>query len=149
MRTLLATLIAMSTVGTVSAQDASPLADERWRHRILLLFVPGPDASALASFREQVHARRCDITDRDLLIAEVIGMQSGSLDGEPLPPGRIRALRDGFSVAAGRVATVLVGKDGGVKMVEDGIAELDQVFQRIDGMPMRRREMSERGTDPC
>lgn len=149
MRTLLAALIAMASVDTASGQAAGPLADERWRHRILLLYVPDPDGPALASFRERVHARQCGMTDRDLLIGEVIGTRAGSLDGRTLSRRQIRVLRGEHAMVAGRVATVLVGKDGGVKMIADGVADIDRVFQRIDGMPMRRQEMSERGMDSC
>lgn len=49
MRSRLAALIAIASVATVSARGGGPLAEERWRHRVLLPYVPGPGVSALAS----------------------------------------------------------------------------------------------------
>ena len=40
---------------------------------------------------------------------------------------------------------ILVGKDGGTKMVCDNPVKLQEVFDRIDSMPMRRQEMKTKG----
>ena len=149
MRMCAAALVATLAIGAMSAQAANPLAEQQWRHRVLLLYVPNADAQALATFRERVRERSCGVRDRDLLIGEVVGRAAASLGEQTLSPQRGRSLRREHDVAVERVATVLVGKDGRVKMVADGVADLDRVFQRIDRMPMRRREMAERERDPC
>ena len=41
---------------------------------------------------------------------------------------------------------LLVGKDGGEKLRTTEVPDLAAVFGLIDGMPMRREEMRERGT---
>jgi len=146
---LLATALAVASVGGGIARADGPLEDHRWRSRILLLYVPAAGAPALATFRERVRVRECGVADRDLVIGEVIGDDAGSLDGQVLPTGRARSLRADHGIATGRVATVLVGKDGGVKLEADGVADLDRVFRRIDGMPVRRQEMAGRGREPC
>ncbi len=149
MRTLCAVLLAIASAGAVPARGAEPLGEHQWRHRVLLLYVPAADAPALATFRERARERECGASDRDLVIGAVIGTGSGSLGGRPLAPERARLLRDVHGISADRVATVLVGKDGGVKLEVDGVARLDRVFRRIDAMPMRRQEMSQGATDPC
>ena len=148
MRYLFMTLLAAALFPAAHAAS-DPLAEHRWRHRLLLLYVPGADTPALAAFRERLRDRQCAVDDRDLVTGEVIGTDTGSLAGRPLDAQRARALRRQHGIAPERVTTVLVGKDGGVKMRVEGIADLDAVFQRIDGMPMRRREMAERGPDGC
>jgi hypothetical protein len=40
---------------------------------------------------------------------------------------------------------ILVGKDGGVKMRAPLDTAVEAIFERIDRMPMRRREMQEDG----
>jgi hypothetical protein len=40
---------------------------------------------------------------------------------------------------------ILIGKDGGVKLVQEERVSLQAVFDLIDTMPMRRREMRQRG----
>jgi hypothetical protein len=53
-------------------------------------------------------------------------------------------LRRRFNVQSGRFTVVLVGKDGGTKMVLEDRAELLKIFERIDDMPMRQQEIKER-----
>lgn len=142
-------VIAAASVGIGSVQAGAPLADHQWRHRVLLLYVPDADAPELASFRDAVRGRQCGMDDRDLVIGEVIGDDAGALGGRSLEAGSVRALRGAHGIGRERAVTVLVGKDSGVKMEVDGVADIDRVFRRIDGMPMRKQEMAERGGDPC
>jgi hypothetical protein len=59
------------------------------------------------------------------------------------------ALRDRFGRnrkgAVDGFAALLVGKDGGVKRTSYEPLDTDDLFDQIDQMPMRRREMRERG----
>lgn len=140
---LIAALLALFSVGPVAADGGNPLAEHRWNDRVLLLYAPAADAPALAHYRAELAARQCGIADRDLVTGEVIGEHAGLLGDARLSPERARSLRAHHGVPRDRVATILVGKDGGVKLNLDGVAALSQVFQRIDGMPMRQREMAE------
>lgn len=54
------------------------------------------------------------------------------------------AARREYGVADGFEA-LLVGRDGGVKLRSPEPIGPDELFGRIDEMPMRRREMRERG----
>ena len=146
---LIAALLALFSVAPVAADTDNPLAEHRWNDRVLLLYVPAADAPALAAYRAELAAQQCGIADRDLLTGEVIGEHTGTLGDARLSPERARSLRAHHGVPRDRVATILVGKDGGVKLNLDGVAALSQVFQRIDGMPMRQREMAEGGAERC
>ena len=145
MRHLLVLVLA-ACAGTASAERGSnPLAAHEWRHRLLILYVPAGEVDALARFRERVRSRRCGIEDRDLVIGEIAGSRSARLGGDDLRPADARRLRRMHAVDAAESVTVLVGKDGDVKMRAPGAADLDAVFERIDAMPMRRREMDDDG----
>ena len=41
-------------------------------------------------------------------------------------------------------AVVLIGRDGGEKFRSDGPVSVEELFSKIDEMPVRRREMRER-----
>ena len=43
---------------------------------------------------------------------------------------------------------LLVGKDGGVKLRSEEPVSIQRIFDLIDSMPMRRREMREKGRTP-
>jgi hypothetical protein len=53
----------------------------------------------------------------------------------------VQQLRDAFDIGADDHVLLLVGKDGGVKARGPLTTPLADVFQLIDGMPMRQREM--------
>ena len=53
-------------------------------------------------------------------------------------------MRQKFSVRQGSFLVILIGKDGEEKMRRQKV-NLTEIFAVIDGMPMRQREMKERG----
>ena len=127
--------------------DSDPLSPYRWKHRLLVLYVPdtGPGRATLEAFRTSLDDRMEDVLARDLLVVAV-----GDLPrpGDPLRPAvalgsperldvRRRLLLQGPDAQL-----VLIGKDGGVKARQsEGVFDLARVFELIDRMPMRRTEM--------
>ena len=65
--------------------------------------------------------------------------------GRSFTPGVEREIVDRFGLESGRrgIAAALVGKDGGVKARWSEIVEPDAVFDLVDAMPMRIREVRE------
>jgi hypothetical protein len=86
-----------------------------------------------------------EIEDRDLLVFQVFEKGPSHLGEEPIAPAEAQALRRRFNVISGRFTVILIGKDGGTKMVCQGPVELQKIFDRIDSMPMRQREMRKKG----
>ena len=136
---------------TASVVRADELAGTwRWKHRILLVW--SDHEADLVSQADLVRDRWHAWCDRDLLL--VLTEPEGGVvverfvDGGPvgpsLEPPLSRAICDRFGMddrKAGGFSAVLVGKDGGVKHRYHRIVDLDEVFSRIDAMPMRIREM--------
>jgi len=61
---------------------------------------------------------------------------------------RAPELRSRYGVSGDSFALLLVGKDGGVKLTRNEPVALDEICALVDRMPMRRREMRERGMPP-
>jgi hypothetical protein len=80
-----------------------------------------------------------------LIVFRVFEDGPSRVQEKPLSSEEAEALRRRFSVQSGRFAVILIGKDGGVKMVREHEADLQEIFDRIDAMPMRQREMREKG----
>ena len=121
-----------------------PLDELEWRNRVLLLFAPEPGDPRLAALEAALAARRCDVAERDLLVARVAAAR-GSLGERALAPAEVRALRQRFDVMRDEALVILVGKDGTEKARGER-PRLADLFALIDGMPMRRAEMRERGS---
>ncbi len=127
----------------LSADDV--LAPLRWNSRVLLVFSPHADDPRARETDRRLAQRACDVADRDLAVVRVPHGSEARLEDEPLGPAATARLRERFRVAPGDYTVLLVGKDGGEKLRSQVVPEMDDLFGVIDGMPMRRQEMRDRG----
>ena len=138
---LAATLLAGASL-VASATDANPLAAEQWRTRPLVVVVPSAQHPLLTGLQAQLRQAkgRDAFQEREMVLFTVIGGK-GRRDGQPLSADQTRGLLHAVHLKAGSPAAVLlIGKDGGIKLTEQGdhIA-LASLFALIDTMPMRQR----------
>ena len=129
----------MTLVHAISAGASAapgPLAAERWRHRVLILFADAPDDLSLARQRDILGGVVDGLRRRDVRVIEVVG--------ERTEPGMDAAsLRADFARGGG-FAAVLVGKDGGAKLHRRAPITATGLFATIDSMPMARHEAAGR-----
>ena len=133
---------------TFSPAAGSDLTAYRWKNRLLLVFAPSASEPAFAAFDRNLAEERMKVMDRDLVVFRIFEVGLSRVETQPLPNEQAESLRRKFRVEGGRLTVVLVGKDGGVKMVREHRAELAEFFDRIDSMPMRQQEMREKGAAP-
>lgn len=136
--------IAMGAVMTGSAAAAG-LEGMRWEVRPLLVFAPTADDPALERQSAMLADAADGLADRRVavLIVEPGGVRAAS--GEPAERIDAAALRSRFGVPDGAFRVILVGLDGGAKLVASEPLPADTLFATVDGMPMRQRELRERG----
>jgi len=140
-KTLTAGLLASASLMTVAADD-NPLACELGRTRPLVVVVPTANHPLLTGLQAQLRQaemrRRFD--EREMILFTVIGDQ-GHREGLPLSETQTRSMMAALELPANSpVMVFLVGKDGGIKLSEhNDQVSLEDVFGRIDTMPMRRR----------
>lgn len=107
-----------------------PLDAYRWRARVLVISAPDAGDGRLTAQRAALAAVGGGVAERDLVVLEALG------DG-----AEAAALRRRLDLPATRFRAVLVGKDGGAKLVSDSPIPPRELFATIDAMPMRRDEM--------
>ncbi|WP_040605704.1 DUF4174 domain-containing protein [Salisaeta longa] len=124
------------------------LSDYRWRYRLLLVFSPPGDTTARHAQRARWAPHRAGFAERDLRVIHVQGATNavlapmlGERPSARSGPAVARALRTRFAIPGDRFAVLLIGKDGTVKARYDAPVNARTLFERIDAMPMRRREM--------
>lgn len=126
------------------AADADPLAEHRWKHRLLLIATESAVDEDIDRMREALAARTCEIDDRDMVIGWLLTGAGSRLGSAELTTTQATALRSRLRIRPDDAQVVLIGKDGGIKARYDTPPELDEVFALIDGMPMRQAEVEAR-----
>ncbi len=127
------------------------LEEHQWEHRLLFVFAPSDTSDALAQQASAFEGHDAGFRDRDLLLLTVTRPDQGrhrtvpGADSRPLTEGAARRLRTRFDVAPDAFRVVLVGKDGTEKRRDAEPVTARSIFDAIDAMPMRQREMRESG----
>lgn len=129
--------------GVLMSYAAAQIDDFLWKNRLLIVSVSNENALLLAEQSAIFDDHYAGMNDRDLklisLVAErvyVNGVSTDQLDAA--------FMREQYDLPNQGVA-ILVGKDGTVKLRRDAAISAAELFSVIDRMPMRRREMKDRG----
>lgn len=121
--------------------DARPLELFDWSARPLLVFADA-DGAALQTQLARFSGREAELLDRKMPLLVIsdgrvdVDGRASQLDAE--------ALRAAYDVGADAFAIILVGKDTGVKFRAAAPAEASELFDLVDAMPMRLREVRQR-----
>ena len=122
----------------------SDLGAYRWKSRLLLIFSPSASHPVLEELERILAMNHAEVIDRDLVIFRVYEDGPSKAGQQPLSPEDSEKLRRRYKINTGRLTVILIGKDGGIKLVRQHRADLQEIFDLIDSMPMRRQEMREK-----
>ena len=129
--------------GALASNAAGALDRYRWVRRLVLVFAADESAPIVNAQRKIARENARAFEARDLTVIEIIGSRALAADGAAL---NAEALHRRFGVRARAEVALLIGKDGGEKLRSVGEPlTAARLFAVIDVMPMRRREMRERG----
>lgn len=137
---IIITAMAVFGVATSANSTASELDRLKWKNRILLIFSSDADSSALLRQRQFLSRSPADVSERDLVIVEIIDGKASAVE----QPGiRLNgdALQKRYQAEVASFKVVLIGKDGGSKLERDTPIDPKELFGTIDAMPMRQTEM--------
>lgn len=115
-----------------------------WQKRLLVIFTPDSNNTP---FQEQITELATDpagLKERDILIWQITANKSVKV-GETYKAHLASApfYRE-YGVSEKEFTVLLIGKDGEVKLQRDQPIQRDTLFETIDAMPMRQREMGKR-----
>lgn len=138
---LITLIIIMSFPENCKAQD---LNHYRWKNRLLLLVDTNPDTDALISQLAELTFDSQALKERDLIIfrvtPDVVYLSDGSTSKL-----KAKKIYEDCGLDPNFKGTLLLGKDGGVKLEEPFEVSAQSVFNLIDRMPMRRTEIRNSG----
>ncbi len=151
MKNFVATMIMTSALAGVGGAGAS-VEGYKDVARPLVVFAPSEaDARFVQEVRE-LGAQTGGLRERQVVVLAALeheerGEWRHGLDARVWPEfgrGEQASARTRFGVKPGSFAVVLVGKDGGEKLTQDGVLGFEQLRSTIDSMPMRQDEMKGR-----
>lgn len=120
----------------------------QWKNRLLLVFAPSENSPAYQRQMQLFQGQQAGFKERDLLLVELLTESTSRAYGQTLDDARarsqsVREARSRFHVAPQDFQVILVGKDGTAKRRESNPIQPEVIFNEIDAMPMRQREMRE------
>lgn len=144
-RRIMALSLAVLTVGALTLPSTSEAGMQRfqWQNRPLLVFAPGAEDPALQHQLAIARDHAAGWRERDMVTIVVAGDRPVTVDGTKAKDLANDTLRERFGVTGDSFAAILVGKDGTEKLRRDAPISAPKLFETIDAMPMRRREMRE------
>jgi hypothetical protein len=127
-----ASVLAVSATVTPAAADA--LSSYRWNKRVLVVAGPAAQNADVMQQRRAYDGAAQGMRERDVVLVEATGDSA-----------QARQIRQQLSLDGLSFKVILVGKDGHTTIASDRPWTADDLFRRIDTMPMRRDEMRRKG----
>ena len=133
-------LLCLTAAAAPLDSSATPLKSVQWKNRPLLVFAPSPEHPLLARQRAEIGRVMSGMIERDMIVVEIVGNSLRTVVGRS-PSGGAVAFRRHYGVGSDAFRIILVGKDGGRKLVSSKVVSSRKLFGLIDSMPMRRDEI--------
>jgi hypothetical protein len=137
-------LVALHFAAADTVSVNMDLSRFKWQNRLLMLFAPDSNHPLFVDLQREISSRPLEVRDRDLVIFEILESGSSRMNADEIGPQTAASLREQFSIPQEVFAVVLVGKDGGIKLRRNDFVSLQEIFDLIDSMPMRRQEMRQK-----
>lgn len=125
----LAMPILLGVITMTDGSNASPLDEFYWKNRVLVVVAPAGNAAAETQRRIYESSAK-GTSERSIVLTEAAD------DSE-----RSRQIRSRLSADGRRFEVFLVGTDGHTAVSSDKPLSADDLFARVDAMPMRQDEM--------
>ncbi len=123
---------------------AIDLTQFQWKNRLLFLFAPDQNHLLYKKLKSEIIIQQAEVKDRDLVVFEILEQNASKSNLTPLDRQTADSIRNQFRVPPNTFGLILVGKDGGIKLKRQDQVSLEEVFDLIDSMPMRQREMRQK-----
>ena len=127
--------------------QAISLSAFEWQYRPLLIFAPQQQDHRLQQLNKTLIDKTCELDDRDMVIGVFVTQGPSHLAKQTMSAQQAEHMRKQYEIQADQFAVLLIGKDGGEKYRLYEIPDLSEIFDLIDGMPMRQAEMQQQSVD--
>lgn len=118
-----------------------------WKHRILVIYSPNENFDTYVMQKKRFRDSFSGFAERDLLLLSSFSKTEALIrDAPDTNPKKVmadsaRSIHNRFKFSNNQFMIFLIGKDGTKKLRSRGPVSIKTIFNTIDAMPMRQREM--------
>lgn len=115
-------------------------ADYRWERRVLVISAARAADASIVAVQDAVSASSEEFANRHMLLVTLLDDTVSTAGSRELSSEEVAAARNLLQIRRGAFALRLIGKDGSVKLSRSKAMPIEEIYDLIDGMPMRQRE---------
>ncbi|MFC6857816.1 DUF4174 domain-containing protein [Zunongwangia atlantica] len=138
MKLLVITFFSIMALGNIDAQEKEA---HQWENRLVLLLTNSIDNSDFKQQLGEFRNQEKDLEDRKIVVYQVTPKKyaTGTSDKPDWNKGdnfyeKFKSSNSGFEL-------ILIGLDGGTKLRKIKYTPANEIFEKIDSMPMRQAEL--------
>lgn len=128
----------------VTSSAAQDLSEHQWEDRLILVLTTDTTNSVFKEQLRELYSDPKGLEDRRLVIYKVLPDQYLRDDRADESWQESPNLYKEFKKSDEPFEVILIGLDGGIKLRKSELLTNEQLFERIDQMPMRKAELKNR-----
>ena len=130
----------LNTGKSICAQD---LSEHLWKNRLLIVLSDAKDSDLVRKQMQTLHKDIHGLEERKLVIYQATKKEykEGFKSGIWRPSEK---LYKKYNKSGNPFYVVLIGLDGSVKLTKSTLLQIDELYSKIDSMPMRKNELNSR-----
>lgn len=133
----------------VVPESSRNLGDYTWENRLVLLYAPSAEHFQYRRQLKNLAGHTSGLAERDILILHATGKGEPKIHSAQEHLHRlvknetVPEIATKYDIPPTNFSILLIGKDGTKKLQRNRPVEAEAIFERIDSMPMRQREMKD------
>jgi len=128
-----------------SRAQIESLNDFQWKNRLLIIYAMSDNRSQLENQLTYIENAKNDYQERDLKVIILQNQEVTIWNSSATHQLESNQIIKDLNISSEKsYQNLLIGKDGGVKLRKDTPISNQELFNTIDAMPMRQREMHDR-----
>lgn len=125
--------------------NAQDIQANRWENRILILQATDTETNQFINQLKEFSNQEEGLAERKLIMYKIVGEQYELVNfdnSDSKPTGKIsEKFKMKYVQNNEDFQIILIGLDGGIKLQQRDVLSIETLFNTIDAMPMRQREM--------
>ena len=140
MKFLAITILSIMALGNTNAQDNDSYL---WENRLVLMLTNSIENSDFKEQLDEFRNKEEELEDRKIVVYQVTPKKYATGISDTPDWNKGDNFYEKFKNSNTPFEILLIGLDGGTKMRKKKFIPIDEIFEKIDSMPLRKVELNE------